>query len=75
MEFNKVEDWGSLPGSLVHIRFQNMTVCAGVVDCVTNDGRILWIHPHSDVRRLVEKQHGFEAWEQVEGPRGPLLSR
>ena len=55
MEFNKVEDWGSLPGSLVHIRFQNMTVCAGVVDCVTNDGRILWIHPHSDVGRRVEK--------------------
>lgn len=74
MKFSKVEDWGSLPGSLVHIRLQGRTICTGIVDCVTNDGEILWIRPGWDARRLVEKARGFEAWEQVEHPPVPLLA-
>ncbi|WP_433875317.1 hypothetical protein [Sinomonas atrocyanea] len=75
MVFSKVEDWGNLPGSLVHIRFQGRTICAGIVDCVTDDGGMLWIHPDSDVRKLVERALGFEAWKQVEDQSVPLMSR
>lgn len=68
MEFHRTEDWGTLPGRLIQIRSQGRILCTGVVDCVTHDGTILWIHPRSDVRRLIEKALGHEAWAQTEGP-------
>lgn len=57
-----ISDWTLLPGLSVQIRFAGEEVCAGIIDCVTPDGEILWIDSGAGMRRLVEKPFGYEAW-------------
>ncbi|QCO99654.1 hypothetical protein FCN77_20535 [Arthrobacter sp. 24S4-2] len=56
-----ISDWCTLDGAEVAIRQQGNVVCAGIVDGVTTDGRILWVLSPIDGRRLFEKSEFYEA--------------
>lgn len=57
-----IDDWCILSGASVEIRKQGTFVCSGIVDAVTDDGGILWIHSLVDGRRLFEKADVYQAW-------------
>lgn len=59
----RVDDWISLPGSLVELRQAGRTVRKGLVDAATTDGKIVWIAQDGALERmLVDKTVGFEIW-------------
>lgn len=62
MDLRRVNDWCTLSGGRVEIRQQGALICSGTVDAVTEDGRILWIRPPGDNRRLYEKAEFCEVW-------------
>ncbi len=62
MELRRIDDWSTLNGANVEIRLKGRIVCAGTVDTVTEDGRIIWILPTGDTRRLYEQNGIFEVW-------------
>lgn len=62
MDLRRVSNWCTLSGANVEIRQQGALICSGMVDAVTHDGRILWIRPPGDNRRLYEKAEFYEAW-------------
>ncbi|UKA55176.1 hypothetical protein LFT45_04370 [Arthrobacter sp. FW305-BF8] len=66
-----IEDWTALPGLEVVIRLGGRAICCGLVDAVTEDGNILWVHPAGGERRLYEKSQTYEAWTDAQ--HGPLL--
>lgn len=39
----RIDDGCTLRGASVEIRKQGAIICSGIVDAVTDDGRILWI--------------------------------
>ena len=57
-----IKDWILLPGVSVEIRHQGTTVCSGYVDAVTHDGKILWVNPPAQNRRLFDQAEFYEAW-------------
>jgi hypothetical protein len=65
----RIDDWCTLGGANVEIRQQGSVVCSGIVDTVTEDGRILWILSPIDGRRLFEKADFHQAWA-IEGHAG-----
>ncbi|MBB6405115.1 hypothetical protein HNP00_002435 [Arthrobacter sp. AZCC_0090] len=52
-----------------------VAVCSGQVDAVTEDGRILWLRPPAQNRRLFEKAEFYEAWQQRTAPASTKTSR
>ena len=62
MDRRKITDWTLLAGASVEIRQQGIHICTGHVDAVTADGRILWLHPPAQTRRMFEKAEFHEAW-------------
>ena len=62
MDLRKITDWTLLAGASIEIRRQGSPVCAGHVDAVTADGRILWLRPPAETRRMFEKAEFHEAW-------------
>ena len=62
MDLRRITDWTLLTGARVEIRQQGSPVCSGHVDAVTDDGRILWLQPPAQNRRLFEKAEFYEAW-------------
>lgn len=62
MDLRHIADWTQLPGACVEIRQQGTSVCNGVVDAVTDDGKILWVQSPAQDRRLFEKDEFYEAW-------------
>lgn len=62
MGLRRISDWTLLPGARVEIRQLGSPVCSGHVDTVTDDGKILWLHPVVGSRRLFEKAELYEAW-------------
>jgi hypothetical protein len=62
MDLRRITDWTLLTGARVEIRQQGSPVCNGHVDAVTDDGRILWLQPPAQNRRLFEKAEFYEAW-------------
>jgi hypothetical protein len=61
-----INDWSSLIGANVEIRQQGSVVCSGIVDAVTDDGRILWLWSPVPGRQLFEKARFHEAWAAEE---------
>ncbi|MCP1411727.1 hypothetical protein [Paenarthrobacter sp. A20] len=66
MDLRRIDDWSTLSGANVQIRLHGHTVCAGIVDAVTENGRILWILPTGDSRRLYEQDGSYEVWATEE---------
>lgn len=66
MDLRRITDWTLLPGANIEIRHQGSPVCSGQVDAVTNDGKILWLRPPAQSRRLFEKAEFYEAWATEE---------
>lgn len=66
MELKRVTDWTLLTGASVEIRQQGTPVCSGHVDAVTDNGKILWLQPPAQNRRLFEKAEFYEAWATEE---------
>lgn len=62
MTHRHIDDWRKLPGASVEIRHQGTTVCSGIVDDVTEDGKILWVYTRGDGRRLFEKASFYHVW-------------
>jgi hypothetical protein len=62
MTQRRIDDWCTLYGANVEIRQQESVVCEGIVDAVTDDGKILWVQSILDGRRLFEKADFFQAW-------------
>jgi hypothetical protein len=62
MKQRRVNDWCTLDGANVEIRYQGSIVCSGIVDAVTEDGSILWVHSAVEGRRLFEKADSYQAW-------------
>lgn len=62
MDLRPVTDWTLLTGASVEIRQQGARICEGLVDAVTDDGKILWLRPLAGSRRLYEKAEFYEAW-------------
>lgn len=62
MDLRRITDWTLLPGATIEIRQQGSPVCNGQVDAVTEDGKILWLRPPAQNRRLFEKAEFYEAW-------------
>jgi hypothetical protein len=62
MDLRCITDWTILIGASVEIRQQGSPVCTGNVDAVTEDGKILWLRPPAQDRRLFEKAEFYEAW-------------
>lgn len=62
MNSRRITDWSTLVGADVEIRQQGSTVCSGMVDAVTEDGRILWVRSPVEGRRLYGKADFYEAW-------------
>ncbi|MET3174636.1 UNVERIFIED_ORG: hypothetical protein ABIB52_002487 [Arthrobacter sp. UYCu721] len=66
MDLRPINDWCTLSGATVEIRLHGAFVCSGIVEAVTDDGSILWIHPAGHNRRLYEKSDSYEAWAAEE---------
>lgn len=66
MGYRLIEDWTVLAGVTSEIQIDGLTVCAGIVDAVTDDGTILWIQPRTDSRRMYEKTTACQAWAEEE---------
>lgn len=62
----RIEDWCTLSGAHVEIRQQGNIVGSGIVDAVTDDGRILWVVSPIDGRRLFDKADFYQAWATEE---------
>jgi hypothetical protein len=62
MKPRRVEDWTALKGVSIDVRLNGRTICSGIVDDVTTDGSILWVHPAGSERRLFQKSNSYEAW-------------
>lgn len=62
----RINDWLTLDGAKVEIRQHETVVAAGVVDAVTEDGGILWLHSPAVGRRLFEKAEFFQVWADEE---------
>lgn len=62
MDLRRITDWTLLTGASIEIRQQGSPVCSGHVDAVTDDGKILWLRPPAQNRRLFEKAEFYEAW-------------
>jgi hypothetical protein len=62
-----VKDWCTVLGATVEIRLQGVLVSTGLVDAVTEDGKILWLHSPVEGRRLFEKSEFYQAWAVEEG--------
>jgi hypothetical protein len=62
MTHRRVDDWRTLSGASVEIRQQGSIICKGIVDDVTDDGRILWIQSVIAGRRLFDKADFYQAW-------------
>lgn len=65
MTIRRVENWSALQGASAVIRQHGRFVCAGVVDCVTPDGLILWVLPKPGTRRLFDQRESHEAWVEA----------
>jgi hypothetical protein len=55
LNMRRINDWTALTGANVEIPQQRNYFCAGSVDAVTEDGKILWVTAPSQNRRLFEK--------------------
>jgi hypothetical protein len=64
----RISDWRTLTGAHVEIRQQGTTIGSGVVDAVTDDGRILWLYSPIEGRRLYEKADFYQAWATEDSP-------
>jgi hypothetical protein len=62
MDLRKIIDWTHLTGASIEIHQQGSHICSGQVDAVTEDGKILWVRPPAQTRRLFEKAELYEAW-------------
>lgn len=62
MDLRKITDWTLLAGASIEIHQQGSHICSGHVDAVTEDGKILWVRPPAQTRRLFEKAEFYEAW-------------
>ena len=62
----RIDDWCTLSGAHVEIRQQGTTVGSGIVDAVTDDGRILWVVSPVVGRRLFDKADFYQAWATEE---------
>lgn len=60
--FRHIDDWTTLVGMEVVMTRNGVTDCIGRVDLVTEDGNMLWLHPHVGTRRIYEKPGGCDAW-------------
>ncbi|WP_314192445.1 hypothetical protein [uncultured Arthrobacter sp.] len=67
-KYVRIEDWTVLAGATAVIRIQGAAVCTGTVDSVTEDGKILWLQPKTDSRRLFEKTPACQAWVNDDNP-------
>jgi hypothetical protein len=68
MDLRRITDWTLLHGATIEIRHQGSPVCSGHVDAVTDDGKILWLRPNAQNRRLFEKAEHYEAWVADDRP-------
>lgn len=68
MDLRRITDWTLLHGATIEIRHQGSPVCSGNVDAVTDDGKILWLRPTAQNRRLFEKAEFYEAWAADDRP-------
>lgn len=66
MSHRPIDDWCTLSGAHVEIRQQGTIVGSGIVDAVTDDGRILWVVSPIEGRRLFEKDDFYQAWATEE---------
>ncbi|MDQ0923406.1 hypothetical protein QF038_001914 [Pseudarthrobacter sp. W1I19] len=66
MTHRRIDDWCTLSGASVEIRQRGSIICSGIVDDVTDDGRVLWIHSTVEGRRLFEKADFYQAWADEE---------
>ena len=66
MSHRRIDDWCTLSGAHVEIRQQGTIVGSGIVDAVTDDGRILWLHSRVEGRRLFEKADFYQVWATEE---------
>jgi hypothetical protein len=56
-------DWTSVIGEQVEIRNNGQAVRSGVVDCVTQDGSIVWLAAEGAFgREMVSRADGHEVW-------------
>jgi hypothetical protein len=62
MTQRRIDDWCTLNGASVEIRQQGSIICRGLVDDVTDDGRIMWVYSTVHGRRLFEKADFYQAW-------------
>ncbi|PNH80206.1 hypothetical protein CXZ05_18695 [Arthrobacter sp. AFG20] len=62
LDMRRIKDWTILSGASVEIQQQGSYICAGYVDAVTDDGKILGVTAPSQNRRLFEKAEFYEAW-------------
>ena len=62
MDLRPIIDWTLLTGARVEIRQHGVRICEGLVDAVTDDGKILWLRPLAGSRRIYEKAEYYEAW-------------
>jgi hypothetical protein len=65
LTFKRVENWNSLQGAFTEIRRQGQSITAGIVDCVTPDGLILWVLPTAGSRKLFDQRESYEAWVEA----------
>lgn len=66
LSHRRIDDWCTLIGAHVEIRQQGTIVGSGIVDAVTDDGRILWLYSPVAGRRLYEKADFYQAWATEE---------
>lgn len=62
-----IDDWCMLGGAKVEIRLQGSVVSSGIVETVTGDGNVLWLHSPIEGRRLFDKAEAHEAWASEDG--------
>ncbi|TNB67235.1 hypothetical protein FHJ30_20915 [Arthrobacter sp. BB-1] len=67
MQHRHVKDWSTLLGANVEIRQNQTVICSGIVDAVTEDAQIIWVHSPVEGRRLFEKAEFHQAWATEEG--------
>ena len=68
MMAKRIEDWTTLPEFTSSSGFNGLVTCSGTVECVANDGTILWIQPAPGLRKLYGKAAGCQAWPTDDSP-------
>lgn len=64
--------WAEIPVGLPVVLFgRDLPQIVGRVDCLTEDGSVIWVRDETNARRLIHREDGYTAWVVNRWPSAP----